>query len=568
YENLKSECKKINVLGSSYGGTIALRLAEEKADDPQLGHLFIVNGFLGTSVPFGLDAEGFDALLSPESPTQFYAYFSEVPFTDATSPATSHYKVYYHIYAGNDFGASYLVYLRNPPSSTYYASIPTVNVKTGYATVGQSADESIDFTAPSGYKELCVRINNEEHCGFGTVSSDFLVNYASEKYTEDQATKTDITTEEECVSTSSSAWGLVSPNLQSGVETAVGGKDINLAGITRVCASSNPSIGIASEKNTVVCTSDNDCGSGYICNKANQSSIGNCVDNKGNIQQSAGRWVDVGYCGYSSIRCWLDSSTLEDRFKAINAVNQELYGKNMTVTEAIKYGELFDDVKENYEQARAKLSEQYNRILKLTPSQLLGGDTNSEISSIFVKLDEVIGVYVSGEGTSNNKAEALGLKATVYRMIVEQKIKNLVDVSATGTTDVEDYVSIDPINYAGDSVYTDSISSTNPSLTNSNNAVSSGFDTQLLKFSKINGKEYISYGDSFVSSYYINSNSGRTLILRENPNGAIPTPVGEIDSNGLITITSDLNVAIGDMKLGDLNGLSYKDNKFLIVDVI
>lgn len=47
YNNLTLSCGKINVLGSSYGGTLTLRLAEEYSNDTHLKNIFIVNGFLG-----------------------------------------------------------------------------------------------------------------------------------------------------------------------------------------------------------------------------------------------------------------------------------------------------------------------------------------------------------------------------------------------------------------------------------------------------------------------------------------------------------------------------------------
>ncbi len=519
----------------------------------------ICNGFLGTSIPLGLDAEGFDALLSPESPTQFYAYFSETAFSDATSPATSHYKVYYHIYAGNDFGASYTVYLKNPPASTYYATMSTANVKTGFVARGQSADESIDFTAPSGYKELCVRINNEEYCDFGTVSSDFLVNYATEKYTEDQATQTDITTEEGCVSTTSSKWGLASPNLQAGAETAMGGEDINLAGITRVCATSNPSIGISAEKNNVICNNDNDCGSGYNCEKVEGSEIGNCVDPNGNTQRSAGRWVDVGYCGDSNIRCWLDSSTLEGRFNAIDAVNQEIYGETGTVEDYVKYGQMFDELEQNYELARAKLSEQYTRIAQLTSSQLRDGDYNSEIASILQKLDEIIGLYTAGEGTSNDKAEALALKATIYRMIIEQRMKDESGIVATGSTLINDDFSI-----------VDSASSEGPVELSTLYVETDTFSDELSEptgkyfeiYKTIQGKSYISYGKVESPYYVVKLSSGNEKIMKDGSS----TPIGSIDSTtGKITILEQKSSEkIGETTLGSISNYYYIDGSFAL----
>jgi len=53
----------------------------------------------------------FNNLIEPDSPAQYHAWFSEDVLTTATVPPTSHYKVYYHIYAGKDIGSSYVIYL-------------------------------------------------------------------------------------------------------------------------------------------------------------------------------------------------------------------------------------------------------------------------------------------------------------------------------------------------------------------------------------------------------------------------------------------------------------------------
>src|SRR3989344_4927981 len=143
-----------------------------------------------------------DNLLAPDSPTQFHAWFDEMPYTDATVPATSQYKVYYHIFAGRDIGVNYQVYLTSPPSSAYVKIQETVIVASGFATRGAYVSDTKDFTAPSGYKELCVRINGKDECGFGKVSTSFALDYLSDKYSQEQATER-VATEKACISGSS-----------------------------------------------------------------------------------------------------------------------------------------------------------------------------------------------------------------------------------------------------------------------------------------------------------------------------------------------------------------------------
>lgn len=508
----------------------------------------VCNGFLGTTLPTSLSAEGFDALLSPESPTQFYAYFSEIPFSSATVPATSQYKVYYHIYAGNDFGASYQVYLRSPTQSGSFATSPTASVKTGFVARGQSADEAIDFTSAGGYKELCVRINGQENCGFGTVSTNFAVNFATEKYAQDQATQTDITSESECLSTTSSAWGLVSPNLQAGVETAVGGEDINLVGITRVCANANPSAGTGTNTNTATCRNNNECGQGSICQRNSGSEIGNCVDQNGNGQQGQGRWVDVGYCDNPELRCWLDSATIQDRFNAIDAVNSEFFGQTSTVEDQIRYGQMFEGLQENYQLARATLSTQYERIKALSPSQLRAGDSNPEISAIISDLNAVLGVEQgAGQGTANNKAEALALKATVYRMIVEQKIKDQPSQTIQGNNFIEPTQQIPE--QTGEII----------PVTSPDEFVGTPPTPVTISLTQNGDRRYIGN-----SKYYIQGSS----ILRENaaaPDG-ISAIIGNIADSTLSFNPGFGNEQIGQYSAAQLNGATVQGNAITLVN--
>lgn len=331
--------------------------------------------FVGTSVPGSADL--IDSLLEPESPSQFYAQFSETLFTEATAPATSQYKVYYHIYAGNDKGVQYKVYLKNPPETSYYRSNPSVQVKSGYIAKGSSADETIDFTAPAGYKELCVVIDAKEECGFKQVTTDFGLDYVKNKYVEEQVEKSDITTEKECISGSPSALSMVNLNLQAGAEE-MANPEIALQGIVRVCASVNPMSGVGDS-----------------------------------------RWKEVGYCGNSLMRCWLDVDSVKDDLETIEAIE----GSSISLLDERR--DLIENEKLNLEQVQESLASVRGRIKGLEKSDLenpLEGDVNKSIW----ELDRIIGVDAienidessPGAGTNVDRAEALALKATIYRMVV------------------------------------------------------------------------------------------------------------------------------------------------------
>ncbi len=228
----------------------------------------VCNSFVGTSFP--TTAEALDSMLAPESPYQFYGEFQEILHTGATVPPTSQYKVFAHIFAGNDQGVSYTVYLKNPPTSSYYAGIPYINVETGFVAKGEQKQISKDFTSPAGYKELCVSINGNEQCGFKQVTTDFGVNALTTAYREKQAQQTQITTEKECQQGSASVVGFTSINPQAAVTNVVDPR-IDLQGIVRICSSVNPGQGTSKE----------------------------------------GGWMVAGYCGDKAITCWLDEESVK-----------------------------------------------------------------------------------------------------------------------------------------------------------------------------------------------------------------------------------------------------------------
>lgn len=227
------------------------------------------------------------SLIEPESPPQFYATFSSIPYSTATVPATAQYKVYYHIYAGKDVGVYYNVYLKTPPDSSYYYSTPTIQMASGFIAKGEYASETLDKTLPEGYKELCVKINDEEKCGFKEVTTDFGLNYLRDSYAQEELTQKDITTSKECISGSPSASALLAnSNPQSAIEEATMPQAYN-RGIIRICSTQNP---------------------------------GSSTD--------PSRFVEKGYCDTPKMKCWLDMTSIK---KAITDENQGI--KNETYKE-------------------------------------------------------------------------------------------------------------------------------------------------------------------------------------------------------------------------------------------
>ncbi len=229
----------------------------------------------------------FKTLVEPESPPQFHAWFSATRYTDATVPATSQYKVFYHIFAGKDQGVHYSVYLKNPPESSFFTLPAIVHVASGFVGRGQYSSESRDFTAPEGYKELCVRVNDIEECGFKQVSTSFALNYLRDSYVSDELKESQIKSEKECVSGSTNLGAVVlNPNLQAGVEEAL----LPFAyerGVVRICSTGNPG-----------------------------------------SQTDPTRFVEMGYCDDQRIKCWLDKQSVAN---AITDNNKGL--RNATLSE-------------------------------------------------------------------------------------------------------------------------------------------------------------------------------------------------------------------------------------------
>ncbi len=340
----------------------------------------ICRAFISAKAP-----SSFDTLVEPDSPPQFHAWYSSIDYTDATVPATSQYKVFYHIFAGQDRGVSYSVYLRDPPASSQYASAPIVTVATGFVARGQYATESKDFTAPKGYQQLCVRINDKEECGFKQVSSSFAVNYVRDSIVSDELTRTDITTESECISGSVNPAALLNPSLQSAGEEALNPAIYN-RGIVRVCATSNPG-----------------------------------------SKTEPSRYVNVGYCGEERLGCWLDKNSLD---KAISDINVGL--QNETLSEVEKIQKQYLNEGQRYE-SNADLDPSLNLI-----KPKLDNLDRSSLGNVIVELD---GLFAKA-AFDYYKAEILLYKANAYRNAFINSI-NKTRIAGSAQPIVQEEVSVE-----------------------------------------------------------------------------------------------------------------------------
>ena len=193
-------------------------------------------------------------LLEPSSPFQFTGFFDENVVTTLEG-GRSQYRIYYHIYAGRNEKVNYIVYLKGPGRADKPVTSSTGVIQTRTLDEGDYVDESFPIEAQSGYTQMCIRINNQESCGFGRVSSSFSANYAKDLIVEGDL-NSEIDSEEECRSGSTSVG---SSTLYSGLTSS---------GISRTCSRYDP-------------------------------------DGDGN------QWVRDGNCGIEGVDCYVDWSTVD-----------------------------------------------------------------------------------------------------------------------------------------------------------------------------------------------------------------------------------------------------------------
>jgi len=156
-------------------------------------------------------------LTEPESPPQFTGWFEEEVYTSVdqeslanlgqASYATgqSAYRVYYHIYAGRNNDVRYQVYLVDDLGNR----IPATDERGGtlggtrYLKKGESVDKSFVLTGKiPGFNKMCIEINGRIECGFGSVSSQFSLQYLKDQLIKNEISE-QITTQEQCLPSNS-----------------------------------------------------------------------------------------------------------------------------------------------------------------------------------------------------------------------------------------------------------------------------------------------------------------------------------------------------------------------------
>jgi len=333
------------------------------------------------------------AALEPDSPVQIYAFFDETAYTDATVPPTSQYKVYYHIFAGNDQGRYYQVYLKSSPTSIGVLSRGYSNVASGYIAKGETIDQTKDFLDNSGFKELCVRIDTKDYCGFKSVTTDFAINYAKDKALQDQANNK-VTTEKDCVSGSPSVGAFITPNIQQGAEQVISPELYN-QGIVRVCSSDNP---------------------GASVNPA--------------------RWSEVGYCDNTNIKCWVDQDSIRNAIQG-----QGIENSTLQQIDAMNIQQMIDDGGMTNAGGNASIE----GIIKNYPLLEIGTFT----PSTYLNMEKDISTAYDKMIFSSQKAALLYYRAMVYdriaRALYLKQGGKSADELATPTLDAEESLNLEEI---------------------------------------------------------------------------------------------------------------------------
>lgn len=346
----------------------------------------VCKNFISITYPGGINV--FESLIEPDSPSQFTGKFDEIPFSTVTNPAISHYKVYYHIYAGSDRGAYFQVYLRGGAENLFYEDdVLGRIVDSGYVAKGDYGSETVDFTAPSGLKQLCINVNGQEECGFGQVSTSFAVDYIKDQYISRQAEKVGIISEKACVSGTADWYSMLNPNLQEGVGDLIDPQIYN-KGLIRICATENPGSGSAD---------------GFV----------------GTEKQ---RWIDMGYCGDKSMRCWLDQNSVGDAVEF--AYTEESVLENTGK-------KLLDDLFNNTEYNYLKDGEFKSKIDKINKER----DFKKRLKLIEEIVDRVFYMnqkgylhFLTGEAYAELAKKAYGLKSLVAleKGICEDKARDIL----------------------------------------------------------------------------------------------------------------------------------------------
>ncbi|MBS3162942.1 hypothetical protein J4467_03370 [Candidatus Woesearchaeota archaeon] len=181
-------------------------------------------------------------LTTPEDPTQFYA--SLTAKTYAPSQGETAYGAYYHIYAGTNENIErvvYTVYLKNSLTSERFEVTGECGGASASLDLGGMVDQNINCIGPEGMDQVCVVLNGETHCGFGSVTTAFSSDYLKNSLIAEEARK-NIDSEEECFPSATSESSTINSLASLGISQSFTVGELS-TGIQRVCSINDPGAG-------------------------------------------------------------------------------------------------------------------------------------------------------------------------------------------------------------------------------------------------------------------------------------------------------------------------------------
>jgi hypothetical protein len=442
------------------------------------------------------------SLLKSDSPAQFTGRFDEIPLTTVTEHPTSHYKVYYHIYAGTDSGANYKVYLRN--KETYYQDTSTaLVVDSGYVPNGNYYSQTKDIIGNSGYNELCISVNNQEVCGFKEASTSMTINLLSDEYVKSISTKNDIKTEAQCA----------------------GG--IN-QGIVRICSSKSPGEGIDAYYNT-----------------------------------ENARWKQVGVCGNENMKCWLDTNSVKDAIVSKSVEESTVQSledsyKSLINTE----GELTEDqLNEFFEELSQEkdINSKINRI-----SNILDKVYNSKYkANLIILRGDLYNELLISLIRSNQNIGNINLKtkdSSISQTDLNSQNSNSPSLTPTEVDSSEDYrspvFSLNALIVSGEEKVNNSLSffkdKSSSSFSNAKEAVLEIYEDEKVSpycyYTEPDKKNYKNINNEFQKSFSVYTSDAKTALFYVDKENCLLNPDD-------INVLSDQNKKLNLLQKGDI--ISY-----------
>ena len=367
------------------------------------------------TVPGGADF--LDQLSAPANPPQFTAWFDEYVWSKETIK-TSRYSVFYQIYAGDGgdlipFNQDYIqynVYLTDPVLGVYPVT-QSPNIRR--INLGESAQETADFIAPSGYSQICVELNGRAYCNFGKVTTGAGLSYVTDLFVSNQASKK-ISSFEDCTSNYGTGkyQGSTSNNLLFGTRISTSPYSSSAQGGTGQDMSSLGDFRLGLFGNGIIRTCNN--------GNPNPNTVSISDANKP-------KWVKIGECGTDKKtnanygECWLDidsvASSLSTELVRDNTLSEITQKDIEEATEVLAQAQVTKD-------DETKLFNELNKIANLNEIK----EASINITKEKINL---LNEFISNNPLSENVlAEANFRLGVTYERLASLSIEQTVEESS------------------------------------------------------------------------------------------------------------------------------------------